>query len=874
MYACATIRFGMGLLAAGLFLAPAPNAHAQVPAAPAPRRLAVREVRTSSQKDGEAFAPAHLADGQTGAGRGWSSAPAPTAETVAWCAVLMDRAHVVTQINLWAAADDGRGFPAAFEIEYCTDEGRTWYGFPRGRVANAALKPGDRRVAVSFPEVIARGLRIRATRLGADGNGAFALHLAEVEVLGQDHAGPFAVAPDDVQAADLNNFWRIYGLGLHQNGSEPMLGGRRWWGIPVSASDGDWTELKLAWHADARTRRSLRQWLLQIPIDTNGYVWAAADGRKHLNQHTLWHTNADFINALWECWRWDGDPAALTEAPDYSVGVVTEDGALQTSVDATDFAHYIHGDGMSLSQTFHATRPFRAARARIAAGARADYEMRLYAAGTEAPVARGEFKGAEGSANGWTTLECPAVQAPGTYRLEVRNRKGYHAERLAWLGCERDACRGGVSAQNGLTNLSQLERARRAMQYLLDDAGMRGRADGIVTIPDPDHDGTPQPTARRTGGAMPSTYYDLVRSGHRDAWVNVRYLKALDSLARLEEAAGEPARAQACRHQLKRARAAFHQTFWTPGTGRYAGWVDVNGVPWDYGEVGVNLAALLYADPPPEAANLILDWIAGRRIVAGDTSRGADIYFWKFAPRKNTLAYERPGATNHWWGGWFWDFRSDGTGRANFGNQEENGGTNPFLSYYDVLARLRHRGADDAWARFAGGGDSVLGDFHRDHLRRPTPPDPHHPGERFKAYVLDLPEAGLPPLVVLHGFLGVKPDGRALHLHPRLPAGVDRLGVRDIGFRGRVYAIEAARDGTVTLTAGTGEGDALTVVFDGSPAGGSGLLTTAAPDGSPAADAQAVTADAEGRVLHVWKVHEDERLRFTPVPRPPAGAGP
>lgn len=683
---------------------------------------------------------------------------------------------------------------------------------------------------------------------------------------GDPHTGPFVAAPVSL-AADLNAYWRTFGLGLYQTGKEPMLGGRKWWGIPVSASDCDWTELKLAWHDDPETLRSLRQWLFQIPIEPNGYVWAAADGRKHLNHHTLWHTNADFINAIWECWRWNGDPAVLSQVPDYAVGIEAEDGAAQTLHDATDFVHFIHGDGMGLSQTFRSPKPFGSARAKIAANEKSQYELRLYAADASEPVVRKEFKGLEGSAKGWTSLPCPAVQPPGVYRLELRNLKRYHHERVAWYGSERDLYRGGTSAQNGLAGLSLLDRARLAMKYLLDDAGMRGTADGIVTIPDPNHTGTPQPTEKREGVSMPSTYYDLVRSGHKEAFVNLRYLKALDSLAKLEEAAGDTARAEALRKQLSRAREAFHKTFWGAKTRRYAGWVDANGTVWDYGEVEVNLEALLFAAPPPEAAKSILDWISGRRIVEGDTSIGADLYFWKFAPRKNTLAYETLGTTNHWWGGWFWDFRPDGSGRANFGNQEENGGTNPFIAYYDVLARLQYLGAEDAWRRFAGDETSTMGEFRKDQLHRPTPIDRNHPKERYKAYVLDLPEAGLPPLAVLHGFLGVNPDGRVLRIRPSLPKGVERLGVREVAFQGRTYGIEMRADGSLRVQAGRGSSEALDLAVEGLAANSTVAITVQGPDAADIAETPA-SADAGGRVTYRWAVREGAALTFRPPHRP------
>ena len=204
----------------------------------------------------------------------------------------------------------------------------------------------------------------------------------------------------------------------------------------------------------------------------------------------------------------------------------------------------------------------------------------------------------------------------------------------------------------------------------------------------------------------------------------------------------------------------------------------------------------------------IMDWIEGKRIVPGDVSQGEDIYFFGFAPRKNTLGYESIGMEkNHWWGAWYYDLIPDGTGMGNFGYQEENGGTNPYITYYDILSRLaladesetaqqRQAMIENAWNRFYVADNSLIKEFAKDKLFRPTehPPNKSHPDDRYQVYVMALPESGLPAKAVIDGFLGVDATPDALSVNPMLPKGVDSLGVKDVLYQNDVYTVKAEKN--------------------------------------------------------------------------------
>ena len=79
---------------------------------------------------------------------------------------------------------------------------------------------------------------------------------------------------------------------------------------------------------------------------------------------------------------------------------------------------------------------------------------------------------------------------------------------------------------------------------------------------------------------------------------------------------------------------------WRPERGRFVGWMDLAGA--GYGFTFVNLEAVPYGLATSEQARSILEWLDGKRIIQGDTSTGADIYRWRFAPRATTNATWKP----------------------------------------------------------------------------------------------------------------------------------------------------------------------------------------------------------------------------------------
>lgn len=329
----------------------------------------------------------------------------------------------------------------------------------------------------------------------------------------------------------------------------------------------------------------------------------------------------------------------------------------------------------------------------------------------------------------------------------------------------------------GVTTL--LDKLRREMAYQLD--ALHGR-EGLLRITDPAYDGTPT-----SGG---TTYWDAHPTGGTSAYPNALFYASVAAMADVERLAGSEQERQRYLALLPRIRERFNATFWEPATGRFISTVDVKGARYDYGITAANLYAVVYGVAEEEKARRMMQWLTGKRRVAGDAAQGADIYFWKIAPCTNTVPFEslRP----QWWAGNFSGCSLEPGGWGRWRVNEQNGGAVFYVSYYDLLARLRTTGPDDAFSRFS----EIMSEFHRGSLRPDTPG--HYGPAGTPAFAVGVsvcfPESGLVPLAMLYGFLGVEVTGRGLEVHPALPAALQYAGVRDVLYHGKHYALTARRD--------------------------------------------------------------------------------
>jgi hypothetical protein len=315
---------------------------------------------------------------------------------------------------------------------------------------------------------------------------------------------------------------------------------------------------------------------------------------------------------------------------------------------------------------------------------------------------------------------------------------------------------------------------------------------GVLTILDPENDATPQGES--------SNYWDVMRCcGYLSSYENVLFYRSLFAMADIlnfradvtddgTEAAGYRERAREYLSLASKVKVKFNETFWDADKGRYITSINVKGERLDFGLTFVNFMAAAAGLTDEDQARLIYDWIDGKRIIQGDTSTGEDILgHFKYSARSNTVDFAAVGPPYYWWdhsGAMPCTANSSGA----YGNQMQNGGTVFYISYYELVGRLRNLGADSAFERF----EEILHEFHiQDQLRV-------FPFSDYGGYVAgvigEFPESGLVPLTFLDTFLGVGADVAGLKISPALPENLRYAGVREYHFAGNAYSIQVIRD--------------------------------------------------------------------------------
>ncbi len=357
---------------------------------------------------------------------------------------------------------------------------------------------------------------------------------------------------------------------------------------------------------------------------------------------------------------------------------------------------------------------------------------------------------------------------------------------------------------------AMLPRLRRAVAFTRRECGLHDGRHAVVAWPG--HDGRSGISLSAAGDktvhpgrGIGNNYWDLLPFGGHDAFATLQLEQAIRRLAKLEAAAaahpeweipspGPDDLAVAGLMSLAdEIRADFQRTFWNDEAGRFVGWIDSEGRAYDYGFTFLNLEAVACGLASDEQAELILDWVDGRRIVAGDTSQGGDIYHWRFGPRsttrRNVEAYV-----------WSWlDPEA-----IPWGGQVQDGGAVLGFSLFDILARLRVRGPDDAWRRLeaitrwfaevqaAGGYRAYYAVPGRGTLQGGGTPG-------GLGCDMEFLESVLVPHALLEGFLGFTPTPEGCRMTPRLPAAWPAVMVRGIHIQDGIVDVTAGRDGTVAL---------------------------------------------------------------------------
>lgn len=336
----------------------------------------------------------------------------------------------------------------------------------------------------------------------------------------------------------------------------------------------------------------------------------------------------------------------------------------------------------------------------------------------------------------------------------------------------------------------QADRIRRAMEYQL--TTLRGREGLIVTA-------SKDVTGRHKG--VGNNYWDILPFGHLDAYANVVWYASLEAMAQIEEMidAGGGVQTTAPRHSpefyrdlAEKARRAYNAAFWDEEKGRYIGCIDVDGKRHDYGFTFLNLEAMAYGLADRRQAERIYRWMETEPTSSGE----ADTYTrWIFAPRATTIHNPRWNeekgkledvAEEPWW-----HFGWHGTA---FGDQCQDGGAILYTSFYDLMARTRFRGPDDALGRWR----AIMGRVRMPDrlcggppLYRGEIPQQIMPGQ--VGVDVPFPESSLVPCWLVYGVLGANATSRGLEIEPHLPSDWPWIEIHNLAYRGLSLNVRATR---------------------------------------------------------------------------------
>ncbi len=300
------------------------------------------------------------------------------------------------------------------------------------------------------------------------------------------------------------------------------------------------------------------------------------------------------------------------------------------------------------------------------------------------------------------------------------------------------------------------------------------------------------------GRGVGSNYWDLLPFGGKDAYATILYYGALQRMIDIERQIvlhpewKIPAQARfdirALEKHAAHVKRISNQLFWNPQTGRFIANIDDKGKAYDYGFTFVNLEAIHYGLASETHAQQIMKWLNGQRIVAGDTSQGADIYHWRFGPRSTTkrnLDYY-----TFWWG------KPENT---LWGNQVQDGGAVLAFSYHDLMARLQTKGPDDAWRRLKEiakwfGEVTEAGGYRAFYASHPGGATLQGGGEAGGLGLdNEFKESVLVSQVLIDGFMGFKPRGDGFSLDPRLPQDWPEFSIDRIGWHDQVLHVLVRR---------------------------------------------------------------------------------
>ena len=341
------------------------------------------------------------------------------------------------------------------------------------------------------------------------------------------------------------------------------------------------------------------------------------------------------------------------------------------------------------------------------------------------------------------------------------------------------------------SRINQIRKALRFQQTVL--GGLKYNHIRNTT---PGHDGTPgitrHPDKERTinyGHGIGGNYWDITAFGWDDFSATDQYYASTIVMAEIEEAIKENPQwgilsshlafdPVVLRKHAKKVKDVANRKFWNKEAGRFIACIDKKGRKHDYGYTIINLESIWYGIANKYHTEQIMDWITGKRIVETDTSKGADIYKWRFGPRASTVR-------NIEWYQFVWTDPD----WLPWGGQIQDGGGVLGFSFFDLWARLHAISPDNAWQRLTEilewekevWNEGGYRNYYKDGKKGTTLQGGGTAGGigvDFEFY-----ESSLIPSIVTYGFLGIDPKANSLKISPKLPDACPEMSVQNLLYR-------------------------------------------------------------------------------------------
>ena len=391
-----------------------------------------------------------------------------------------------------------------------------------------------------------------------------------------------------------------------------------------------------------------------------------------------------------------------------------------------------------------------------------------------------------------------------------------------------------------------LNRYRMTTQFLL--THLNGSSGLIDQGYFPGHEGSEQ----GVGTSIGNGYWDILSTPRISFYSNIYFYKAIRAMAYLEKAAEDlelnipkpsvvdaagtgtvqyTQTSESLNALLETIKGKICETvdfdkktgFWDAEKGRFIEGFNANGEAVDYGFIMFNLEAIAEGIATPEQSELIMDWVNGDRIIESDMQGNEQdyavgkkgtavqpdgslsvvgsygIYDLEFAPRSTTVK-------NYNQYVWAWG------GTNEFGEQVQDGGAIMYVSYYDIMSRIKTRGADDAFGRLKeiqAWYEKVQACAERNGVGTDLPND-----QFYRVYYGELGiamqgggpaggigldteflESALLYATVPYGFFGIESELRdTLQVTPQLPSSLTWWKMENLAFNQVVYDLTIGKN--------------------------------------------------------------------------------